>query len=76
MDTAELGSGAMPKGGQREGAGRRPFLEDPVRVTFNLEARHVESLRAYQEAGGCATLSEALREVLEALPPPNRRAKR
>ena len=40
------------RGGARPGAGRKPELEDPVSVTFDLERRDHEGLRALAEQRG------------------------
>ena len=37
------------RGGRREGAGRKPFLEDPVAFTLDIETPEMDALRALAE---------------------------
>lgn len=53
-------------GGFREGSGRKPVLQNPVKKLFRLEPRHIKVLERYaashRMSGGC---NEALRDILD-----------
>ncbi len=51
-------------GGQREGAGRKPLLDAPVKRTWVLTEYHLSLIEQWQQAHNCSA-SEALRQMLE-----------
>ena len=60
-DIDSFGVGARRKasgrGGWRPGAGRKPELEDPVSVTFDMERPQIERLRAIAKERGVSAAS-------------------
>lgn len=54
-------------GGRRPGAGRKSILEDPVRLTFDLERRDFEALEALAMKRGIS-VAAALRMAVQRLP--------
>ena len=52
-------------GGKRKGAGRKPELEDPVSVTFDMERPKIERLRAIARERGVSAAS-LIRKALDA----------
>jgi len=59
-------------GGRRDGAGR-PRLEGIgiTRVDVKLLERHINKVERWQEANGCDSFSEALRQMIDAMPSPH-----
>jgi hypothetical protein len=53
-------------GGRREGAGRKPTLDQPSLVVLRCEARQVEALDAYAKAHGLPSRSAAVRTIVAA----------
>ena len=57
-------------GGRRAGAGRKPLPEGHTTVvSATLSAKHIEKVERWQEAHGCDTFSEALRQMIDAATP-------
>jgi hypothetical protein len=52
------------RGGARPGAGRKPIVHDPVRLTFDLEARDYGVLKAFAKREG-VSVAEALRRAIQ-----------
>jgi hypothetical protein len=52
------------RGGKREGAGRPPILDKPMRQTVYLQQRHMHLITEWQEKYRM-TFSEALRAILD-----------
>ena len=56
------------RGGDR--GGRRPKGVNTKTSTFELKPRHLEKIAAWEEARGCKSASEALRQIIDAAPEP------
>ena len=52
------------RGGARPGAGRKPIVHDPVRLSFDLEARDFAVLKAFAEREAIS-VAEALRRAVQ-----------
>lgn len=50
-------------GGARPGAGRKRIVQDPVRLTFDLEARDFTALKAFADREAIS-IAEALRRAV------------
>ena len=62
---APFDSVAARWGGKRARAGRKPELEDPVSVTFDMERPRVERLRAIAKERGVSAAS-LIRKAVDA----------
>jgi hypothetical protein len=51
-------------GGRREGSGRKPLPDSRTRC-FVLTNRHLKLIRDWMQARGCASASQALRQMIE-----------
>jgi hypothetical protein len=65
VSPGKLNSVPATHGGRRAGAGRPPSLESPVRQTIYLSQRHVALLDEYRAKHNLASVSEAIRHLLE-----------
>lgn len=52
-------------GGKREGAGRKPTLEDPQKLLIRFEPKHVAAVDRFARKRKLGTRNEALRTLVE-----------
>lgn len=52
-------------GGKREGAGRKPTLEDPQKILIRFEPRHIAAVDRFARSRKLGTRNEALRTLVE-----------
>lgn len=59
------------RGGRRAGAGRKRTAGlGTLQISYTLTARHIEKIQRWEEVNGCESASEALRQMIDAVPPP------
>jgi hypothetical protein len=56
-------------GGRREGAGRKP-LPGSLTACFVVTKAHMQAIRTWAAKHGCRSVSEALRQIIDARPSP------